>query len=87
MKYAYGMKLRGFSIGCQPKDGFLERIDDTSGTFYDILIYNRNLSEKEINDYELVYLGKINKNTWQSEKYVLKYTKEISFCFDILLSK
>jgi hypothetical protein len=61
MQYAYGMKLRGFSIGCQPKEGLIERIDDNSGTFYDILIYGRKLSEKEISDYELVYLGKLNK--------------------------
>jgi hypothetical protein len=61
MQYAYGMKLRGFSIGCQPKEGLIERIDDTSDTFYDILIYGRKLSDKEISDYELVYLGKLNK--------------------------
>lgn len=63
MQYAYGMRARGFSIGCQPKADFIERIDDTSGTFYDILIYSRKLSYKEVSDYELVYLGKIYKIT------------------------
>lgn len=51
--YKYGMRLRGFSIGCQPKDGFVERQDDPSGRYYDILVYNRKLTEKELSDYEL----------------------------------
>ena len=51
--YKYGMRLRGFSIGCQPMDGFIERQDDTTGKYYDILIYDRELSPKELNDYEL----------------------------------
>ena len=63
MQYAYGMRARGFSLGCQPKEDFIERIDDKSDTFYDILIYGRKLSDKEISDYELVYLGKIDKKT------------------------
>lgn len=63
MQYAYGMRARGFSIGCQPKADFIERIDDKSDTFYDILIYGRKLSDKEVADYELVYLGKIDKKT------------------------
>lgn len=61
MQYAYGMRMRGYSIGCQPKEGFLERVEDISDTFYDILIYSRRLSEKEVDEYELVYLGKINE--------------------------
>ena len=27
MKYIYGMRMRGFSIGTQPKKGFIERQD------------------------------------------------------------
>lgn len=61
MQYAYGMRMRGYSIGCQPKEGFLERVEDISDTFYDILIYSRKLSEKEVDEYELAYLGKINE--------------------------
>ena len=53
MTHKYGMRLRGFSIGCQPKDGFVERQDDPSGRYYDILVYNRKLTEKELSDYEL----------------------------------
>ena len=57
-RYKYGMRLRGFSIGCQPMNGLIERIDDTSHKYYDILIYDRLLTAKEIEDYELDYLGK-----------------------------
>lgn len=53
MRYLYGMRLRGFSIGCQPMDGFVERLDDTSGFFHDILVYDRELTQKEREDYEL----------------------------------
>lgn len=53
MEFRYGMRLRGFSPGCQPKDGFLEREDDLSGRYYDILVYNRKLTDDELRDYEL----------------------------------
>lgn len=55
--YKYGMRLRGFSLGCQPMQGFIERIDDKSGRYYDLLLYNRELSQEEIKNYELDYLG------------------------------
>lgn len=38
---------------CQPKEGFVERQDDPTGRYYDIIIYNRELTEKELRDYEL----------------------------------
>ena len=59
--YIYGMRLRGFSLGCQPKEGFVERRDDISGLYYDVLVYNRKLTSKELNDYELDFLG---EETW-----------------------
>ncbi|MBQ6800124.1 MAG: hypothetical protein IJP08_03330 [Bacteroidaceae bacterium] len=52
-QYRYGMRLRGFSIGCQPMDGFVERQDDTTGKYHDILVYDRKLTEKELEEYEL----------------------------------
>lgn len=55
--YKYGMRLRGFSIGTQPKVGFYERQDDHTGKYWDILIYDRKLTDKEVKDYELDYLG------------------------------
>lgn len=51
--YKYGMRLRGFSIGCQPKDGFWERQDDATGRYHDILLYTRELTDAEVADYEL----------------------------------
>ena len=33
--------------------GLLERRDDTTGRYHDILIYDRELTEKELQDYEL----------------------------------
>lgn len=55
--YKYGMRLRGFAPMCQPKEGFYERQDDMSGKYYDILIYDRELTDKELKDYELDYIG------------------------------
>lgn len=52
-RYLYGMRLRGFSIGCQPMNGLVERRDDVSGLYHDILVYDRELTNKEIYDYEL----------------------------------
>lgn len=53
MTYRYGMRLRGFSIGCQPKQGLIERMDDPTNRYYDILVYDRSLTKKELEDYEL----------------------------------
>lgn len=52
MEYRYGMRLRGFSIGCQPKEG-LDHAEDGIGRYYNILVYNRRLTEKELEEYEL----------------------------------
>ena len=51
--YKYGMKLRGFSFGCQPMKGFVKRLDDMSLKYYDILVYDRPLTDRELEDYEL----------------------------------
>ena len=55
--YSYGMRLRGFSIGCQPMKGLLFTADDESGRYYDLLVYDRKLTDKELSDYELDYIG------------------------------
>lgn len=55
--YHYGMRLRPFGIGCQPMDGFVGRTDDVSERYWDIIIYDRELTEKEMFDYDLDYLG------------------------------
>ena len=57
--FLYGMRLRGFSPGCQPKEGFVERQDDVTGKYYDILVYNRELAEDELKNYELDFIGRL----------------------------
>lgn len=51
-EYRYGMLHRGFSPGCQPMDGLLRR-EDAGDRYYDILVYDRPLSEKELRNHEL----------------------------------
>lgn len=58
MRHRYGMRLRGFSIGCQPMEGLIEARDDIlPDRYHSLLIYDRKLSNKEVEDYELDYLG------------------------------
>lgn len=52
MEYRYGMRLRPCSIGCQPRD-FIRREDDTTGKYWDIVVYGRELTDKEVDDYDL----------------------------------
>lgn len=55
--YKYGMRhARGFGPMCQPK-GVVERRDDPSGKYYDLIFYKRRLTEQELYTYELDYLG------------------------------
>ena len=60
--YKYGMRLRGFSIGCQPSNGFVDAMPDESGRYWDFLIYNRKLTNKEVSDYELDYIGETDES-------------------------
>ena len=58
--YKYGMRLRGFSIGCQPMKNFWERQDDDGShdrRYHDILVYTEKLGEQDLRNYELDYLG------------------------------
>jgi hypothetical protein len=50
------MRLRGYSPGCQPKEGFVMRLDDPKGKYHDLISYDRELTEKEVRDYELDFL-------------------------------
>lgn len=59
MMFLYGMRLRGFSPGCQPKEGLVERQDDVTGKYYDILVYNRELTEDELKNFELDFIGRL----------------------------
>lgn len=52
----YGMRLRPCSLGCQPDD-FAYSIVDESKKYHNFIFYKRELTEKEIEDYEMDYLG------------------------------
>lgn len=60
--FLYGMRLRGFSIGCQPMEGFLKRMDDASGRYWDVIAYSHPLTDSEIENYDLDYIGEDRKN-------------------------
>lgn len=51
--YYYGMRLRGFGLGCQPMIGFIKRHDDPTNNYYDIIEYKEPLLPKEIEAYSL----------------------------------
>ena len=55
--YYYGMKYRGFSPSCQPMDGLIERQDDFTGKYWDILVYDRMLTRQECDDYDLEFIA------------------------------
>ena len=57
MTWKYGMRLRGFSLGCQPMFGLVERQDDPTGRYHDILLYDRRLTCTEEYEYELDEIG------------------------------
>ena len=63
VRYYYGMRLRGFSIGCQPMEGLIGTVDmgclKTKVPYHDVLCYARPLTEKELEDYELDYLYEV----------------------------
>lgn len=42
-------------------DGLIGRRDDPTGMYHDILVYERKLTDREMEDYELDYIG---EETW-----------------------
>ena len=54
-RYYYGMRLRGYSPGAQPKN-VVERRDDPTGRYYDIIAYTHPLTEDECFLYDLDYI-------------------------------
>ena len=54
MPYKYGMIKRGYSIGCQPAGVIhFEDVDKKETGFYSIISYLRELTDEEIEKYEL----------------------------------
>lgn len=54
--YKYGMRLRGFAPMCQPMPG-LAVAEDGDNKYYNYLYYERKLTNKEVEDYELDFIG------------------------------
>lgn len=61
MRYEYGMRLRGFSPGCQPMNGLKDHREDETGKYYDLLVYDRKLTKEELRDYELDFVQEEGK--------------------------
>lgn len=52
--YKYGMRLRPYGIGCQPKEGFLWREDPECGSqYHDVIVYRNPLPDEVIEHYSL----------------------------------
>lgn len=58
-EYYYGMKHRGFSPGCQPRNGLLRRKYPNRSEWHDVLVYNRKLTKEEVKDYELEFIATV----------------------------
>lgn len=56
-KYFYGMRARGFSIGCQPMNGLIKREPVCLPPYYDVLSYGRQLTEEEMTHYSLDFIS------------------------------
>lgn len=69
-RFFYGMRVRGRGFGCQPND-FIEVRTDESDKYKDILIYNRELSEKELQEYQLDFIKKEEKIAVKSGYYFM----------------
>lgn len=56
MGYWYTYRLRGYSIGCQPK-GVIQ-VKESPDLPYELIAYSRQLTDAEVEEYELIYLGR-----------------------------
>jgi len=71
----YGMRIRPFGIGCQPKDGLIGRYEDDFPEgmrkpdviyikkYWDCIAYSRMLTDDEVCHYSLDYLGSVDKDS------------------------
>lgn len=64
--FIYGMRCRPFSIGTFPKEGFKRAGShemltdlDVEDRYHDVLVYNRKLTDEELYEYELDYIGRL----------------------------
>lgn len=72
---------------CQPMTGFIRREDDPTDKYFDILVYGRELTQKELTDYQLdrlaektIYRFKGSVNNAKEDAYkilfIVKMTPE-----------
>lgn len=64
MRYVYGMRLRPYSIGCQPREG-LVRANPHEAYFnrrryWSVLTYDRPLTDYELENYDLDFIKQYN---------------------------
>ena len=57
--YVYGMRLRGYGPGCQPKENLIKAIEG-NGRYWSLLMYSVKLPQKMEHHYDLDYLGVID---------------------------
>lgn len=76
MNYLYTLKYRGVSPGCQPSD-FVRFYNDNKHT-YEVLVYDRELTDDEIANYELIDLNEKHQERGHSKENKIKYIKAIS---------
>lgn len=60
VRYIYGMRLRPFAPGCQPK-GYIE-VRDGTDRYWNILVYAHKLPLKDELHYDLDYIGTEENN-------------------------
>lgn len=51
----YGMRLRGYAPGCQPKG--VVKVIERDWKYYSLIAYKRRLTDDEVKDYELDFIG------------------------------
>lgn len=70
----YGMRIRQAGPGTIPKEGFLGKVKyetleeynkENETTFLDLVVYDRELLEEEVRDYQMNKLGKISEEEYE----------------------
>lgn len=74
----YGMRIRPAELGAIPKEGFLGKVKydtleeynkENNTTFLDLVVYDRELLEEEVRDYQMNKLGKISEELFKDIRY------------------
>jgi len=61
------MRVRGRGFGCQPND-FIDVKSDEKDRYYDILSYERELTNEEISKYSLDFIEKVEPQKKSEDK-------------------